>query len=80
MEKLSMTERRSLEFPQALNKRPDLLMPGHQRRKLLKEWASGERKADSDIVARVALDEIEELDLKVLSYIEEINRYKKGVK
>jgi len=55
-------------------------MPGHQRRKLLREWAANERKADSDIVARVALDEIEELDMKVLSYTEEVNRLKKGVK
>ncbi len=75
-----MKETKSLEFPTPLSKRPDLLMPGHQRRKLLREWAANERKADSDIVARVALDEIEELDMKVLSYTEEVNRLKKGVK
>lgn len=65
-----MTE---LEFPQ----RPmNLNMPSHQRIKLLYEWAKGTRKADCDVVARVALDEIEELKIHITALNNEIRELK----
>ena len=56
--------------------RPGLPMPKSQRRKLLKEWAARERQTESDVVARIALDEIEELDIHIYSLNEELNRAK----
>lgn len=35
------------------------------RLQLLKSWAGHERSADSDVVARVALDEIEDLQMRI---------------
>ena len=40
-------------------------MASSHRRKLLKECADGERKMESDVLARIALDEINELDDKL---------------
>lgn len=55
---------------------PGYPMPRHQRLSLLKEWASGKRKGESDVIARIALDEIEELQLQITSLTMEL----RGVK
>lgn len=39
-----------------------------QRTKLLREVAGGERKMDSDVLARIALDEINELNKALENY------------
>ncbi len=44
-------------------------MASTHRRKLLREAASGERVIASDIIARIALDEIEELDATINRFL-----------
>lgn len=54
------------ELPIRPDVKLDLRMPSWQRRKLLREWANNINVKDGDVIARVALDEIEELDIKLL--------------
>ena len=58
----------------------DLLLPKWQRRKIIHECARGQRSVPSDVLAKIASDEIEELDMRVQMQEEIINRIKKGVK
>jgi hypothetical protein len=47
------------------------------RRVLLRHWASGERKSEADVVARIALDEIAELETVIAalrSQVESLGR------
>lgn len=43
-------------------------LDSNQRRKILREVASGERAVAYDVVARIALDEINELDKLLKDY------------
>ncbi len=55
-------------------------MASTHRRKLLSECASGERSMESDVIARIALDEIDELDTRIESLVKttfEINLEKR---
>lgn len=51
-------------------------MPRAQRMQLLRDWANSSRTGASDIVAKVALDEIEELHLQIKSLNMELERAK----
>lgn len=50
-------------------------MASSHRRKLLKECASRERELASDVIARIALDEIQELDNKLDRVTNELKMY-----
>lgn len=51
-------------------------MPRSQRLMLLHQWSERKRKGESDVIARIALDEIEELKLQIASLERELDRAK----
>jgi len=75
-----MLRKEPVDLPLRIGNRPDLLMPSWQRRKTLQECVNNQRSIPGDILAKIALDEIEDLDMRVQAQEETINKLKKGVK